>query len=327
MFVNIFKKYYIPQILIIGITPIILWLAAFIKPPALVETQFDMLLYAHIFSSWTDLPLLATVVAFVIMILNGLLLNHIFTSNKLVQKTTYMPAFMYYLLSSSNYQFMTMSSLLLMNSCLILALWFFFRIYSKKESVEDIFTVSLFVSISSMFYAPAMLFLLWIWIGFFVYKAYSLRQWLVSIFGFISPFVIAIVYYYLTDQVMEQANWFVDKFVSLPQLYPISEPIHVVYLVCLGLLLFPSLYYVRSSKIDRNIVYGKKCSILNDFLFVSFLPLFYVMDLSEFSSFYSIPLAFILTIFFFYKRKLLYSNIVLLLLIFITGIKIYFTFI
>jgi hypothetical protein len=313
--------------LIIGITPVILWIAAFVKPPAVIETNFDMLLYAYIYSVLGQLPLLATIIAFVIMLLNGILLNYIFTSNKLVQKTTYMPAFMYYLLSSSNYQFMTMSSMLLMNSCLILALWFFFRIYSKKESVEDIFSTSLIVAIGSMFYAPSMLFLLWIWIGFFIYKAYSLRQWLVSIFGFITPFVFAIVYYYLTDQVMEQANWFIDKFVLLPQLYPIEEPIHVVYLAGLGLLLIPALFYVRSSKIDRNIIYGKKCSILNDLLFVSLLPLSYAMSFSEFSAFYSIPLSFILTIFFFSKRKLLYSNIVLLLLIFITGIKIYFTFI
>ncbi|MDR1846698.1 MAG: DUF6427 family protein [Bacteroidales bacterium] len=327
MFVNIFKKRYIPQLLIIGITPVILWCIAFIKPPQVVETSFDMLLYTYFHSLLGDMPLFATVIAFILMIINGLLLNYIFTSNKLVQKTTYMPAFLYYLLSSSNYRFMTMSSLLLMNLCLIVALWCFYQVYSRKESTEEIFSTSLIISIGTMFYAPTVFFMLWIWIGFFIYKAYHIKKWFISIFGFITPFIFTVVYYYLTDQLAERFHWFINTFVRFPTIYSISKPIDVVYLVGLGLLLIPSLFYVRNSKIENNIIYGKKCSILTILLFVALLPMAYVMDYSEFSAFFSIPLSFMITIFLFARRKLLYSNIILFLLILITFVKIYFTFI
>ncbi|MDR1725590.1 MAG: hypothetical protein LBR28_04285 [Bacteroidales bacterium] len=313
------------QLFVLGLAPVLLWTAAFINPPHVVLTEFDMPFYKYIYSIISPLPLISTIIAFVIMILNGIFLNYIFTSNKLVQKTTYMPAFMYYLLNSSNYQFMTISSLLIMNFCLIVALWCFYRIYTKKESAEEIFTTSLIIALASMFYIPSLFFLLWLWIGLFIYKAYNLKKWLISLFGFITPFIFSLIYYYLTDQVAEKLNYFVDNFVHLPSIHQISAPIHVVYLAILGVLTVTSLFYVHTSKIENNIIYGKKCNILIIMLFVSILSLTFVMEYSEFSAFFSIPLSFIFTIFLFAKRKLLYSNIMLLLFIILTAVKIYFT--
>ncbi|MDR1005791.1 MAG: hypothetical protein LBL74_02880 [Bacteroidales bacterium] len=326
MFIRIFKKHYFPQLLIIGITPIILWAVAFIKPPAVVVTEFDMPIYTNLYSVVKDFPLLATSLAFVAMILNGLFLNYIFTSNKLTQRTTYMPAFIYYLLVSSNYQFMTLSSVFFMNLFLTFALWSFFRVYNKKDSLEEIFTTALIISLGSMLFAPTSFFLLWIWIGFSIYKTYSLKKWLVSLFGFITPFIFAIVYYYLTDQVVEKMQWFVNTIFTLPHIYPINKPIHVVYFAALLSLLVPSMLYVRTSKQGNNIIYGKKCNIITLLLIISFLPMSYLMAFSEFSYCYSVSLSFILTIFFFAKRKILYSNIILMLLIVLTALKIYYTF-
>jgi hypothetical protein len=325
MFIEIFKKNYITQLLLLAIVPILLWIPAFLHPPQIISTRFDMTIYYGLYALLKPLPLLATIIAFSITIINGLFLNFIFTSNKLVSKTTYLPAFMYYLLSSSNYTFMTLSSLLMMNCCLILALFFFYRVYDKKENAEDIFTTSLILSIGMLFYAPTVLLLLWIWVGFFVYKTYSWKDWLISIFGFLAPIIFLIVYYYLTDQLLIQINYFVDNFVHLPQLYNINQPVHVVYLATLLLLAIPSFFYVRGSRVDRNIIYSKKCQILVILLLFSLLPMSYSLEFSEFSYFFSLPLSFMMTIFFFSKRKILYSNAILLLFFVVTLIKIYFT--
>ena len=163
MLVRIFKKKYTLQLLILSIVPIIFWSQAFIAPPEVISNKFDMPLYRVIYDFAKDYQLFSSIAAFILVLLQGLLLNQLFTNNHLSQKNTFLPAFIYILLMSCSYQCMTLNSMLFSNFLIIFALYFFLNCLDKKEGSDEVYNSCALLSLASLFYAPAILFIFWIW--------------------------------------------------------------------------------------------------------------------------------------------------------------------
>ena len=75
MLINIFKKNYPLQLLLLVLVPLVLWIPAFVNPPELFRTIFDMPLYDVVYSWAYGFNTIASICAFVIVVLQALFLN------------------------------------------------------------------------------------------------------------------------------------------------------------------------------------------------------------------------------------------------------------
>lgn len=323
MLINVFKKNYPLQLLLLVILPLILWIPAFVNPPEVFASKFDMPLYKVIFDAVKDMQSVAVVYAFVLVVLQALAVNYLFTRNHLCQKTTFIPAFIYILLMSCNVQTMTFSSILFSNICLIIALHFFFKCHDKNEGIDEIFQASCFLSLASLFYAPSIFFILWIWGGLIVYKLYKWRSWSMSILGLLTPFLLLTVYYYLKDISVEErllsdaGEWLNINFDFL------NVPIQVVYMSLLAIYLISSLFYTLSSRSNRIIEYRKKSGVLVTMFVVSLIPFVLSKTQENMSFVFAVPFTFFLSNLFMNQPKEKHADTFFIILILCCIAKVY----
>jgi hypothetical protein len=324
MFVKIFKKKYTLQLLILAIVPIIFWSQAFINPPEVISNNFDMPLYKVIYDFAKDYQLFSTIAAFVMVFLQGLLLNQLFTNNHLSQKNTFLPAFIYILLMSCSYNCMTLNSMLFANFLIIFALYFFLRCHDKKEGIDEIYNSCALLSLASMFFAPSIIFIIWIWFGLIIYKLYKWRSWGMSLLGLITPYVLLFIFYYLNGMSFHEnilANthkWLHFDFNFL------SEPIQVVYIASLLFFAIPAIFTTLSSRSNRVIEYRKKSAVMFTLLIISLIP--FALSKTEYnmSFIFAVSLSFFFSNFFLQYNNERKINTFFIIFILISIIKVFF---
>lgn len=310
MFVKTFKNNYFLQLVLLTIIPILLWIPAFISSPEPIATNFDTPIYKVIHNALSSYKTLSTILAFLLVIIQGLLINNIFSSNQLSTSTTFFPAFIYILLLSSNYSLMTISPLLILNTFIIIAIYFLFRSFDKAEGLDEIYTTNLFISLAFLTFTPSIIFLIWIWFSLLNYRFYKWRYWIISLLGFLTPIIFFIVYYFITDTLYVRSSTFFNNIHFIPNFFVTLKPIDFVFYIAIGLLGLVSLLNMLSSKGDNNINYRKKTNVIVILFLVSILPSLYSIGKDYLIYFLTPSLSLLFFHFFTSKRKLIYSNII-----------------
>lgn len=325
MFVKTFKKNYHLQLALLITVPLMLWTPAFINSPALVKTNLDMPIYEVIYNIFFNYRFLSTILAFILVFIQGFILNSIFSSHQLSNKITFLPAFLYIILLSSDYNSMTISPFLILNTFTIGAIYFLFRCYDKKEGSDEVFNTTLFISLATLVYSPLALLMLWVWFTFFIYKTYKWRYWILSILGFITPFIFLGAYYYLTDQLIPKFTFIIDNFIHLPDFFITLKPIQIVFFIGFALLSIISIFTVLIYQNDSNINFRKKTSVLILYFFIALMPCLYSIEHEELIFILAPSLAYIYMSYLFYNRKLIYSNIIFALILLLIAAKVILT--
>lgn len=322
--INIFKKNYTLQLLLLSIVPLVFWMQGFINPPEVISNKFDMPIYKLLYDWAKDYQLFSSICAFILVILQGLLINQLFTDNHLSQKNTFLPAFIYILLMSCSYQCMTLNSVLIANLLIIFALYFFLNCEDKKEGIDEIYNSCALLSLASLFYAPAIIFILWIWLGLVIYKLYKWRSWLMSILGILTPYILICIFYYLkgidiqTTLISHTNHWFhLD-------LNFLNEPIQVVYMASLFLYAVPAIFTTLSSRSNRVIEYRKKSAVMFAMIIISLFPFFLSKTEYNMSFIFAPALTFFLSNFFLQYQNQRKINTFFIIFILISIIKVFF---
>lgn len=324
MIVSIFKKNYFLQLILLLIVPLLLWIPAFINSPQVLDKGvFDMPLYDVVRSIFPSQNVINSIIAFILVILHGFLINYFLTFYQLSQKTSFLPAFIYILLMSSDYRFMTLSSILLANTFIILAVFTFLKCYNKKEGLDEIYLSTILLSIGTLLYSPTILLMLWIWIGLFNFKIYKLRSFFVSIFGFITPLVVLFVYYYLNNNAEAITSFAITHFGILPQSKILNQPIQIVYVAYLFILTLPAFFITLGYRNDQKLSVRKRISTILLLFAISILPFLYDLSSPTMTLIFAPSLSYILSIFFFSIKRNIYSDVYIIILLILTIVKIF----
>ena len=312
------------QLILLILLPLLLWIPAFITPTELISLgNLDMPLYCSLTQIFTTKSIVNTIVAFLLIMTQAMLVNYIFTYYELTKKNSYFPAFIFMLLFSCDYRIMTLSSILFANSFMILAILSFLQCYNKNEGLDQVFLTALLVALSSLFFAPYVLFMLWIWIGLFNFKIYNWRPLMVSLLGLIAPYVVLMVIYYLNNQIHMIINFFSIHFALLPKWSFMNQPIQIVYVSYLIVLILPAFFYTLSYKNEQKLSVRKRASTIIVLFSFCLLPFLYVMTTPTMSLIFIPALTFMLTVFLFSIKRHLYSDIFIFILLVLTITKIY----
>ncbi len=138
-------------------------------------------------------------VFFQVFIFNRLLLTH-----KAYNENTYLPGLIYALLMSFFWDFFTLTPLLMSMTFVLLALYnIFSHIEFRAKRDEMILNIGLYLGLAYLFYLPTFILGLGTLVIFLFFTGTVTRRYLMVIYGFILPFILAFLYFLLTGRSQE----------------------------------------------------------------------------------------------------------------------------
>jgi len=279
MFVGIFKSNFqilIPVLFIIGI---VIWLYSFINPvlpPLPKQTElFYILLYKYIILLP---PIVISLIGFTLLFVQSLVLNNLIINFSLTEKNTYLPALVYFVLMSIFPSFCTVNQVLIVNLVVILCLNILFNFYLKEEEYAQIFNIAFVFSLLTLLYYPSVFYIVFLWIIFIIYRLFKWREWLISVIGFLLPFLFVSFYFFWKDNFHEM-NMFLNVF--KPDIIDINyKSIKIIIILFMQLLIFYTGIKYRLLTKDKIVMQRKLAGIFIALYILNFLPFFFIPNTS-----------------------------------------------
>jgi len=322
MFIKFFRtRISFQQISLLLIISLLLWLDVFINPGQIAKTENPSPLFYQIYKLLENHYWINTILAFLILLSEGIFLNYIIRNENFISRNSYLPMLIFFILMSSSTNLLTITPALFSNLFLILSLRIIFNFYDEEEPFLQVFNAGFFIAIASLFYLPSAIFLLLFWISFFVFSQYTWRNWLISIIGFITPYLFLIVYYFWFDKL----EIFVDNYLMFFMNFnsPIADYsiFAYVFLISFVFLLLLSLNNLLLKLNEKVIKIRKLSLILIWFIVFAIFSFVYAgSNLIIHSTILFIPASVIIANYFFYVKKLFWVNVlftIMLLAIFL----------
>lgn len=146
---------------------------------------------------------------FLIMFLQAAYVGILFINKKVFSENTYIPSFLFALLFFFSYDTLALSNELLGSGFLLLALTSIFQeIEFRNERDESIFNVGLCVSLASLFAFAFIVYLPCAILILVLFTRISVRKFLLLIFGFLLPHLLAISIAYLNNSTNQLWHYF-----------------------------------------------------------------------------------------------------------------------
>jgi hypothetical protein len=164
----------------------------FVEPFARLVFPVD---YEYAFS-----PQINVLLAGVLVLIQGMLLNHLCNHYNVLGRATFLPALMYVVASGLFPPFLVLSSPLICNFLLIAMLYKLFSLYKGDNAQSTSYDLGMIVAIGSLIYLPFIYFFLIIWIALIIFKPFNWREWVAAIMGYATIFFFLAVFYYLNNR-------------------------------------------------------------------------------------------------------------------------------
>jgi len=274
MFVKLFKSNHqvlIPILLIIGS---LLWIYTFINPRLPVSPKDVEIAYKWIYSYIVEIhPVFSAILAFGLLLLQSIILNNLVINNNLNDKNTFLPALCYFVLMSVFPENCTLNNTLIINLALLVFINTFLKIYLREDAFAPIFNISFFIAVLSLFYNSAILLLVIVWSVFIIYRNNAWREWIISIIGFVLPYLFIFFYYFWvgkTGFVKEFYNGF-----SFNTLHPDFYSVKTLSALIIQVIIFYALIKYYSNYKDKIVMLRKYAAIIIVIFFIDLLMVYF----------------------------------------------------
>lgn len=248
----------------------ILYLHVFVMPQSWEPSQEGIL--AHSVYQWLPWDsLTADIVAAILVLLQGILINFMIADNRLNLETNLFPGFFYVLVASALPEFTHLSPLHMANTFYLLAVVNMFSIYNNNKSAGAIFNIGFLISLGSLFYFSYLVLLLAGFSALGILRAFNLRERLMVIVGALVPYLLLGTYYFWHDQLGYFLSFQFNTGLQWFSVFSLS-PLNPAAYFKLGFITFLSLVTIVSynQNIARRVRESqKKISILYWMLFLA----------------------------------------------------------
>lgn len=197
---KIFKQNSVMQVLVILLVLALMWGKAFIQPVAMPTSHYFAPLYELLYQLLSDLPRLASALALLLVVLEGIWLNMMLYNHKLIGSNSLLPLLLYVVAMSWNPDALTLTPMLVVNIFILLASSQLMSDGSTTLGFERNFNAAFCIGLAAMTYLPAISYMLPFLLLFVVYKMYRWRDFVVGMFGLIAPVILLVTYAYMTDK-------------------------------------------------------------------------------------------------------------------------------
>lgn len=198
--IKIFRHNTVLQIIIILAVTLLLWLPSLIHPQAPVSGHNYAVLYAMLHSWLSTVPTVATILALLLTVGEGLWLNVILDNKGMLPSNTLMPTLLYIIAMSMPPSPIALTPILLVNACMLIALSQVTVHEDLALTTNQVFTAAMAIAIASLFFTPAIVMLIPLMVVFTIHNLYYWRYWTLLILGALAPLIIVGTIYYLTGR-------------------------------------------------------------------------------------------------------------------------------
>lgn len=187
------------SVVVLPVALIALWTYGFFHP-VVPLTEHSAPLYKLIISGIDNFPFLITLISFILIFCEALLINYIIQKNEIINSNSFLPALVYMVLMSLQPEMFSLHPIVIANLFLLLAIHTLMQSYKKETSYAQAFDTGLFISLATMFYIPSIVFILLLWIGLIILRPFVWREWVISFIGLILPWIFLVFYYFWSDK-------------------------------------------------------------------------------------------------------------------------------
>lgn len=286
MLIRTFKKSYLLQYLLLALFHLILWGGAFIKPfnPPSPENPLLNPAYSLVLYLLGDNPYIYVLLGFLLVMAASLVFNYTLEKNELAGSNSLIPAFTFIIVMSLFPGLQGFYPSLVAGLLIIFMLDLVFDIYTMEDAYSKVFYSGFLIAISSFFYFPSVGFLLFMWFVFILYRIYRWREWVILIFGFLSPYILLWTYFFWIDELTQVFHAY-GQYFTPKAVFNYTFNLTILNYISMGLvvILFFRAFLTLTIHIQENVISVRKrfwAVIL--FLIVSILSFLFSGNLSQY---------------------------------------------
>jgi hypothetical protein len=214
----------------------------------------------------SDLPFIYSLITYLLLFTQAVSFNRIINDQRLIQRTTYLPAMSYLLITSIFPEWNILSSPLIVNTLLI---WVWLKInglYNTLNPKTALFNIGMAIGVSAFFYFPSLGFALLIVFALILIRPFNPAEWVITLVGIITPFYYLLVWLFLSDNF---------KFYKSPVLaigYPVIQNYWLLGAIALVLIAFlTGAYFVQANFRKQVVQIRKSWSLILFYLLIAVL--------------------------------------------------------
>ncbi|WMJ72260.1 DUF6427 family protein [Cytophagaceae bacterium ABcell3] len=171
------------------------------------------------------------IIALFLVFVQAYFLNEIYNMQQAREKTT-LPALFYIIFSFLYFDFLTLSPMLMGLTFILVMLYYVFYLMRSPEDYEKVLYLGLSAGMAMMFYYPAAVFFIFIFLTLVIYTPANLAKVLLLLSGFLLPMAIAAVYFFWFDGLRDFYHNFIITPFSLQRFrYVENETLILVFAV------------------------------------------------------------------------------------------------
>jgi hypothetical protein len=290
-----------------------IWINTFINPKApepYIYESAPMPLYDLLQSAVGNNYLAGSIITFSLVCLMAFLVVNFNTTVFFINERTFLPAFIYIILSGYFPNLQCLNPVLFSTVFLMLAIMRIMDGYRKPGIAYNFFDAGIFIGIGSLFYANLIWFALIVLIGIMLLRAVNLLEILISVLGMVTPYLIVFGIYYVIGKDLYflisviQENLFGNTFS-----YEFDK-LTIVALIFVSILTVTSIFYLFMLLNSKKIKSRKTYAIFLWVFFISIAAYIFVPSVTtEIAWIIIIPLCYFLTHYFIFVKKKIVAEV------------------
>lgn len=194
---KIFRTDIFMQAVVILIVSVVMWVGVFINPQPIPIDDGGPLFFwltGHMSPRW------GTIIAFLLVIVEGFIFNGILYRHKMISQNTLMPMLFYIIAMSLGSP--TLTPILIGSLLLILAIGQLMLTTTLLSLTPDkIFGAAALVALATLFCPSMAVFFIPLIIDMFTYSLYGWRDWAMLILGLLAPIILVETIYFVNDEI------------------------------------------------------------------------------------------------------------------------------
>lgn len=198
--VSIFKEKSTPAVIGLIFLAIVLHVFFFIKPPQVVTTPADGLLY-YALAPLQQLPsIFLSLLYYVIVLVQALRINNVLNDVRMYQKNAFTASLSYILLTALLPPWNNITAALLANSFIIWLLFRIVKLYNTPQPRTLVYNIGLITGVLGLCYYPALCIIPVIFFALGITRPFRLNEWFILLLGIITPAYFYSGYLFLSSQ-------------------------------------------------------------------------------------------------------------------------------
>jgi len=305
MIIRFFKTSYFSRLLALILLILILWLPEI--------TNFSSTVSSEQTNSLTLNPWIQQLLSIVLFFLTALLINRVGTKHRLSNKSSYLTAFFFILVGSASGFLTQMSPFLLATFCFAFFYEKVFELQISTKIITTSFDAGLFLGVTSLFFPPAILLVLFAWFALLVYQADQWRTYVTVTLGALLPWIFVFFGYFWFNKLPEIQPDFLQYFHLRKLLNPFTDNQDLAMFLLVMLTTLGGALFLLGRLSSFNISLRQQVSVSLWGLLFSLLIVFLFAVPIQALMFAALPASLVIGTFFSRLKRLKWANLFVLL--------------